>query len=132
MIIYYLLFSGGLAALLLWGRADIKRFLTTHAAVDDAMALDAFKSMARRNMIGALIYLPLGIVALMWSFYIVWNLLFVGVVLVLSVHVPIYFLSINLRRLEHHARSLDCGSVDLKEQHQRISETWIKKVLPDF
>lgn len=94
MIIYYLLFSGGLAALLLLGRADIKRFLSIHVTVDDAIALEAFKRIARRNMIGALIYLPLGIVAFMWSFYMVWNLLFVGVVLVLGVHVPSYFLSI--------------------------------------
>jgi hypothetical protein len=132
MITYFLLLNLGLAALTLWGGFEVKRFLNSHTTIDGPTALQAFKTLARRNMIVALIYLALGIPSILLAVYLVAQLQMVGLATALAVYVPSFLMNRRLLVLERQARSLECASDELKELHEKISQTWVKKALPDF
>jgi hypothetical protein len=132
MIIYYIFVNIGLAAVVLWGRNEAKHFLSAYSAIDNMPALEAFKRLARRNMVVALIYLPVGLVSILWSIYLVSQFHLVGLAVVLAVQIPLFLLSQNLKKLEILTRSLDSSDATIKEEHQRVSESWVKKALPDF
>ena len=132
MITLYVLFNAGLAAILLWGRHEATTFLASHSVINSVPAMEAFKRLARRNMIGALIFIPLGLVSIVWSVYLGFRLGLVGVAVVLAVQIPLFALGRNLKKYETRARSMGSSDATLAEEHQRISETWVKKAVPDF
>ncbi|HEY8150754.1 MAG TPA: hypothetical protein VIK51_17735 [Vicinamibacteria bacterium] len=47
-------------------------------------------------------------------------------------NVLILSLGVYHKRVEERARSLRAGSEVLADEYRRISETWVKKALPDF
>lgn len=132
MVAYFLALNLGLVALNLWATLEVQRFLRDHVSIHDSEALEAFKALARRNMIAALVYLPLGIVSVLLAAYLVTQLQLVGLAVALAVFIPSLLLSRNLVVLERRARALDCANDDLREMHQKIGLTWVKKALPDF
>lgn len=132
MFISYIILGICFVALALWGSHEVKLFLEAYSTIDSATALEAFKRLARRNMITTLIYLPLGLMSFLWSIYLVFNFATVGLVVVLAVQAPVIFFSLRLKKLENRARSLDAANDTLKEEHRRVGDSWLKKALPDF
>ncbi len=132
MIISYIALGICFVGIALWGLREVKQFLVAYSTIDSAPALEAFKRLARRNMIVTLIYLPFGLVSLLWSVYLVFQFALQGLVVVLAVQTPVVFFSFRLNKLEGRARSLDAANDTLKEEHRRVAESWVKKALPDF
>lgn len=131
MIMGYVVLWLLLLALSLWGRRETMAFLNAHPSIGSAEALATYKTLARRNMYLAAAYLPLGIagVALAVAMALSYGLLGIVVVLVLSV--PSLVLSQRSKVYEVRARSLACDP-SLESEYARVSETWVKKLLPDF
>jgi hypothetical protein len=132
MITYFLLLNLVLAALTLWACFEVKRFLKNHNTIDGSIAMEAFKTLARRNMIDALVCLALGIASILFAVYLVAQLQLIGLVIALAVYMPSYLLNRQLQVFERQARSLECASYELKELHAQIGQRWVKKALPDF
>lgn len=133
MIILYILLNSALVAVVLWGRSETKRFLSSHTAISGISALDDFKCLARRNMIATLIYLPFALVSLLWAIFLSVKLQLAGLALVLVVQGILFLFSHNLKKLEIHTRSLDtCDDASIKDEYQRVCTSWVKKALPDF
>ena len=132
MIAIYFVLSAVLLALFLFGFIDISRFLQSHTSIDNAVHLSLFKTLARRNMFAALCYLALGLPWIFLGMYLVWTTGGIGLLAVLSMSVPGYFLGRKLKKLESQARSIECHDEKLREEYQRVGESWTKKALPDF
>lgn len=132
MVTLFLLLNLVLVTLTLWGRLEVKRFLAAYPVIDDATAVDAFKTLARRNMVGALVFLPLGIGSVLFAVYLVSQLQLVGLAIALAVQIPSFLLGRNLLRLERQARELECADEELQDMHRKIGHSWVKKALPDF
>lgn len=132
MVTYFLLLSLVLTTMTLWGSFETQRFLKDHAVIDGPIAIEAFKTLARRNMFAALIYIVLGILSLMLAGQLVVQLKLIGTATVLAVYVPSFILNRRLLALERQARNLHCTTADLQALHAQIGQTWVKKALPDF
>jgi hypothetical protein len=132
MVINYVAFNLVLAAILLWGRYEARRFLSAYSTIDSDSALEAFKILARRNMVVALIYLPIGLTSFLWSVYLVAKSYLIGLTVVLTVQISLFLLGRSLKKLEVRARCLESNDAAFKQEHQRVSESWVKKALPDF
>jgi hypothetical protein len=121
-----------LSALLLWATVEASRFLSQHPSIRDSDSLEAFKSLARRNMIGALAYLIGGAASMIASLFVIRAHGFEGLMVVLSTYAATFLLGTNLIRLERRARNLTCADEALTEAHRSIGISWRKKALPDF
>lgn len=132
MFISYIILGICFVAIALWGSREANLFLEAYSTIDSTTALEAFKRLARRNMIVALIYLPLGLISFLWSIYLVSHFATVGLTVVLAVQAPVILFSLRLKRLEDRARSLDASDDTLKEEHRRVGKSWLKKAFPDF
>ncbi len=131
MILGYILLNLMLLAVLLWARTVLGRFLRMYRAIDTNSALSEFKSVARWNMYGALGFLICGGVGMIWAVILGQQHGLKGLLIVLSISIPSLLLSLSMKKLEVQSRSLPADDA-LKSEYQRISETWVKKALPDF
>ena len=132
MFISYIILGICFVAITLWGSHEVKRFLAAYSTINGASALEAFKRLARRNMIVTLICLPLGLISFLWSIYLVFNFATVGLAVILAVQAPVILFSLRLKKLEDRARNLNAADDTLKKEHRRVGESWLKKALPDF
>ena len=120
MITGYVLLNLALALLAVWGRREALRFLEGRSAVSTAQDLDAFKALARRNMLVALAYIPLGLLSVIWSVLLIRQFHLLGVIIALAVNVPTLLLAQNLRKLEVRTRSLESHGDAIKAEYHRI------------
>jgi len=121
-----------LLAITAWGHREIRAFLDGTPAIADSQALERFKQVARHNMYGALVQIPLGIVGLLAGLGLVVRHGLVGLAWVLAANGLLYALAKQMKALELRARSLPASSTELQRQHQHIGEVWVKRPLPDF
>lgn len=132
MLAIFLGASAALLALSVWAHADLRRFLSRHAAIDNSTAFEEFKALARRNMYGALAYLVLGTAGLLAGIGVVWGRGLAGLAMVIAVHVVLGLLGQANKKLETTARTLPCSHPMLAEELRRVGETWVRKPLPNF
>lgn len=130
VVLYYLLTNAGLLAVVLWATCDVKRFLSAHAKID-ATALDAFKDLARRNMLTTLVVLPVAVVSFLWSIYLCTHIYRSGLIIVVATQIPILFFSQKLKKIENISRDLDAAD-EIKEEYQSVGQIWVKKAFPKF
>ena len=121
-----------LATLLVWSTVEASRFLSLHPSIRDNDSLEAFKSLARRNMIGALVYLVVGAASIYAALLVVRAHGSEGLAIVASMYGVVFLLGLNLLRLERRARQLSCSDESLAEAHKSVGISWRRKALPDF
>ena len=120
------------AAMLLWSRTELGRFLAETPRIADDASLDRFKVLARRQM-----HLALALIAVLGAGIIVAMMVIsryglAGFALVLITNVVVLGLGLFHKRIEVRARTLPAGSDALGQEYRRVSESWTKKALPDF
>lgn len=109
-------------------------FLKAHSRIDSPVALNAFKMLARRNMYGAMLALPLGcgLGVAMFRFAIR-NPAFSQRQLIWVASMALIFaLAQKLKALERRSQGLECSDTELSGDYQRVILSWRKKLLPDF
>ena len=126
-VIYAWVLVAGLLCL-----SQVKGFLKATPTIADEQSLERFKAMARFNMRLALVHIVVFVPGIIISILIILRNGFLGLVGVLAVNAVVFGLGAYMWGLEKQARSLPAASEDLAQQHRRISEAWVKKVLPDF
>ena len=108
------------------------RFAKEHPTIDSARTLEAFKGLARTNMKLALVLLPLYGVGILLTLVLVVRYGLLGLAACLGVNALIGVLGLYGMRLEKTVRSLPAASEELRQEHRRVAESWVKKALPDF
>ena len=117
----------------LWAGLSIHRFLSKYATISDERALGAFKSVARWNMILALVQIVVLLSGTLTGILLMMRHgLIKGLAAVLVANGVVLGLGKHFKTLEDRARSLPAASDELAAEHRRVSETWVRKPLPDF
>lgn len=132
MIPGYIFFQIILFAMLLWGRAELLRFLREHTGIYDDVTLSSYKIVVRWNMLAALVFLVSGLILMAWGFYLSLKYGLTGFSIALVFSIPSLYLGFSAKKVEARARSLECNDAALKEEYKRISEVWVKRALPNF
>lgn len=115
-----------------WTRRQVSKFLANHAQISNSVDLDEFKHLARRNMFLALVQLAGLIAGVLIGVVLIWRYGLVALAGVLLANGVLFAMGRLGSRLEEQVRSLPAESPELQAEHQRISESWVKKALPDF
>ena len=120
------------AAMMLWSRTELERFLGETPRIADDASLDRYKALVRRQM-----HLALALIVVLGAGIIVAMIVIsrhgvVGFVLVLVTNLVVLGLGLFHKRIEIKARTLPAGSDALGQEYRRVSESWTKKALPDF
>ena len=115
----------------LWSLTRLNAFLAQTAAISDEAALRRFKELARVQM-----YLALAMIVLLGAGILVGIVLVSrhgmgGFVAVILTNLAVFGLGVYHKRVEVRTRSLPAAEA-LAAEYQRVSETWLKKPLPDF
>ena len=131
MIYTYLFLQIALFLLSLGGYFQVKRFLNQHDTISNGSHLNNFKSLARVNMYIALVYLALGLPAILMSIYLGFAYGLLGIVAVAALNLPHFLFGKYLKSLEEKARHLQCTH-ELSDEFRAVGETWFKKALPNF
>jgi hypothetical protein len=108
------------------------RFVKAHPTIDSETTLERFKDLARINMRLALVLLPLYGIGILLSMVLAFRHGLVGLLAVLGANGLLGMLGVLGMGVEKKARSLPASSEALRQEHQRVSESWVKKALPDF
>src|SRR5258706_10804965 len=132
IIAAFLPLGAGVLAAMLWGTAQVSRFLADHPRIRDAKDLEDFKIFVKRDMIAALTLMPFALILVAGSVYIVVQLGFLGFVINLVLLVPWHIANGRLKPLVTTARNLECSSEELTAEHRRIAGIWKNNVLPRF
>ncbi len=121
-----------IAAVCLWGRSDVSRFLSQYPAIESETSLAAFKSLVRRQMRVAIGVMALGLVFGALCMFLTMQLMLTGLMLVLALGIPIFLVGRNSKRLETKARTLVCSNENLQVEYARVAAAWTKQLFPDF
>lgn len=110
----------------------VKRFLKATACITDEQSLSRFKRIARCNMYMALVQIAILVSGVIIGLLLIFRHGLPGLIVVLLTNAVVFVLGKLLSKLETAARSLPAASEYLAQQHRQVSETWVKKALPDF
>jgi uncharacterized membrane protein len=120
------------AAVMLWSLTQLNRFLTETRDIGDEVSLERFKALARVQMYLALCGIVLLTVGMLAGIAVIGRYGLLGLLVVILTNMLMLGLGVYHKRVEVRTRSLQAGSEVLAKEYQRISETWLKKALPDF
>jgi uncharacterized membrane protein len=120
------------AAVMLWSLTQLNRFLTETRDIGDEVSLERFKALARVQMYLALCGIVLLTVGMLAGIAVIGRYGLLGLLVVILTNMLMLGLGVYHKRVEARTRSLQAGSEVLAKEYQRISETWLKKALPDF
>jgi len=120
------------ATVSLWSLGQLKGFLAATSAISDRSSLARYKALARLQM-----YLALAMIVLMGAGLIVGIMVIrrhglPGLALVIAANLVVLGLGLYHKKVEGTVRGLPVGSDALAEEYRQVSETWVKKALPDF
>ena len=130
-----ILFGGIYAAwgvVAVWSFGQLKGFVQETPSIADEMCLERFRALVRVQMRLALVVIGLLAVGMIIGLLLIARHGLVGLVVVLGANAFVIASALYVRTVEVKARSLQAGSEALGDQYRRISETWVKKPLPDF
>lgn len=119
-------------ALNLYFRRETVRFLAKHTAIIDSVSLQAFKSLARRNMTAVWPLTAVFLVAMACSAFLIIHDPLFGFVAFLFANGLVVWSALALRKVEIRARELPCPDPALGAAYQRISKSWLSDPWPDF
>ncbi len=111
---------------------EVQGFLATHATISDGASLEAFKSLARRNMKFAIVLIVLWIPGLLVGLHLINLYSIPGLVVLVASNALLFILARKIKARELDARSLPCADEILSAEYARVSEMWTKKLFPNF
>ena len=132
MILSYIVLNLALIAVLIRARSVLVRFLKARTSIESDLVLSEFKNVARWNMYGALAFLICGGAALIWGILLTLSYGLLGAIIVLMLNFPTLLIGLNLKKIEVQSRNLPCNDPVLRKEYERVSEAWVKNVLPNF
>jgi len=115
-----------------WSRHEVSEFLSQHATIESEDVLTSFKAMVRRQMLGAIFLIALGIMFVLLCMFVTSQLMVAGFILVLSLATPIFLFARGSKKIEIRARTLLCSNERLQVEYDRVASAWTKKLFPDF
>jgi len=119
------------AAVSLWSRAQVTRFLEGIPAIRSTADLERFKELARMEMHLALAMIVLLVTGLGTGLVLIRRHGFAALLLVLLVNALVLGLGLFHKGVDEKARNLRTAE-GLDEEYRRVCRTWNKKALPDF
>jgi len=119
------------AAVSLWSRAQVTRFLDETPSIRSTTDLERFKELARMEMHLALAMIVLLVTGLATGLVLIRRHGLAAILPVLIVNALVYALGLFHKGVEEKARSLRTVE-GLDEEYGRVCRTWTKKALPDF
>jgi len=131
-VIAILVSSAIIAAIALWGRHDVSRFLVQHPAIESDSSLEAFKDLVRRQMKVALAAMVFGLTFGLLCMFVTMQLLLTGLLIVIALGVPIFLLGRSGKKLETKARNLVCPDERRKVEYDKVAAAWTGKLFPNF
>jgi hypothetical protein len=119
------------AAVSLWSRAQVTRFLEGTPAIQSTADLERFKELARMEMHLALAMIVLLVTGLGTGLVLIRRHGFAALLLVLLANAVVLGLGVFHKSVEEKARNLRTAE-GLDEEYRQVCRTWNKKPLPDF
>ena len=119
------------AAVSLWSRGQVTRFLEGAPALRSTTDLERFKSLVRMEMHLALVMIVLLVTGLATGLVLIKRHGIAALLPVLLVNAIVLGLGLFHKGVEEKARNLR-ASEGLDEEYRRVCHTWTKKALPDF
>ncbi len=117
-----------------WFGRELRAFVAATPSIASTADIERMKSVVRRQMIAALIQIPL--LAAGPILYVVGLLRHVlqpgDVVFVIVPSAAVLALGLASKRIEAAARALPAPDHELRRQRDAIVRTWLKKPLPDW
>lgn len=128
----FLLSQAGQNFVCLYSKSQLDGFLRRYPVIKNRDALETLKPLIRTNMyfvpsvlIFAGLAIPTGMICLWQN-----GVIQAGIVLVSWVITTV--VGIACSTSEKKVRSLDCANAKLENALERLSESWVKRVFPDF
>jgi hypothetical protein len=115
----------------LWSLGQLKAFLAATPSIADGAGLERYKELARLQMYLALAMIVLMGVGLLAGIVVVVRHGLPGLGLVLGVNAVVLGVGLHHKKVEGRVRGLPAAEA-LRDEYRRVSETWVKKPLPDF
>lgn len=115
-----------------WTGSQVKRFLATTPSITDLAALERFKALARQNMYLALVQIVVLVTGFVLGLILIFRHGLIGFLVVMATNLLVIVISKQNVASEKQARTLSAATEELAREHRRISESWVKKPLPDF
>ena len=119
------------AAVSLWSRGQVARFLEGTPALRGTTDLERFKSLVRVEMHLALAMIVLLVTGLATGLVLIRRHGIAALLPVLLVNAVVLGLGLFHKGVEEKARNLRTAE-GLDEEYRRVCHTWTKKALPDF
>lgn len=119
-------------AVSVWSLAQLNRFLADTPDIADEVSLDRFKALARLQMYLALFMMVLLLVGIVVGMAMIARHGIFGFVAVILTNMLVLGLGLYHKSVEVKTRTLRTASEALAKEYRRVSETWVKKRLPDF
>lgn len=120
------------AALALWSRAQLLRFLADTPEIADNLCLDRYKALVRVQMYLALAMIVLLVAGMVVAAFVIKRNGVLGFAVAILANVLVLGLGLRHRTFEVKARTLHARSQDLAGEYRRVSDTWLNRPLPDF
>jgi len=126
-------FAISLAIIIRLGR-EMKDFVADMPALQTVEHLNCFKRLVARNMYGALAQIVLFLIP--WVVYVFglnYRALLQGeVAIIFALSIATFIANLRMKKDEEAVRHLPVEDPDLRAERDRVVETWMRKVLPDW
>jgi uncharacterized membrane protein len=119
-------------AVIAWGGNGVRIFLAQHSGIGNPADLNRYKTLVRRQMYLALLMIALLIAGFSTGIALVAEKRLVGLAYVVLANAGVAGVALAHRNLEKRARNLPTTTPELEAEYRRVSESWVKKALPDF
>lgn len=110
----------------------LNRFVEGTTGIASSADLERYKDLARGQMHLALAILGILIAGLLLGLLLIREHGFGAFLLVLLANAFVFGMGMLHKKVEERARGLRVSSAELRQEYEQVSETWVKKALPDF
>jgi hypothetical protein len=119
-------------ALSLVSHRQLNQFLARTPEIADEPCLERYKALARVQMYMALAVTLLLVIGLVAGIMLISQHGLGGLAAVVLANVLVFAFGLYHRRVETRVRGLSVRSETLAAEYARVSQSWVKKALPDF
>jgi hypothetical protein len=132
LVLLFVAIYGVHAVISVWAFIQLRRFLAATPTLADETSLQRYKDLVRVQMYVTLAVGGLLVGGIILSVLLILRYGCMGFVLVTAGNAWLFAAGLFIRSWEVRARGLSAGSEELAREYRRVSETWVKKALPDF
>ena len=116
----------------LWAAVQIERFLRATPAINSVESLERFKTLARQNMYLAIMCIPVLGTGFIIGLVLIWKHGLPALSATLALNALLLSVSRRVSRKESAAQNLPATTDDLAHEYDRVSNSWVQRILPDF